>query len=90
MQKNVWDGNFSSLRICPNTHPALHASLSCLTARQRAERLKSLAMVGLAMEKIGIGAIATGQGVAAPEQPAKPRQDNRLLSVGGKMLGSMG
>lgn len=62
-----WDGKMYALTICPYASPELHSALSNLPPRARAERIKQLAMVGLAVMSGRVGSIqVTAQ--TTPEQ----------------------
>lgn len=91
--KKQWDGKMYTFTVCPYASPELHAAVADLPARARAERIKQLALLGLAM-LTRPAADAVGQAlqarpaapVAEPEAEqgafAKLKQDRRAQLVG--------
>lgn len=98
----MWDGKFSNLTVAASAYPDLHAELAKIQSpRERAERLRSLALAGLCAMRF-TGAMVTGNrsettnlapndAQAEPEQPKESRKKADLKGKLGKSLaGSLG
>ena len=87
-----WDGRFYSMTIDQQGSPELYHELADLPARARAERLRSLALIGLAALKGG-APISTGStGVhdeekkASAENEAGTKRKAAKKALGDKLL----
>lgn len=47
----MWDGKISNMIITSHGYPELHAELEEMTPKERADRLRSLALIGLLQVK---------------------------------------
>lgn len=66
MSKDGWNGRFSNLRVSESSFPELHKELSPLNHKDRCDRLRVLAMIGLYSLR------GTDTGVAASAVEAQP------------------
>ena len=57
----IWDGKISNLKISSLSYPELHLELSKMNHKERCDRLRSLAFIGLLSLKNGIGLSALHQ-----------------------------
>lgn len=84
-----WSGKLSSLRISPGAYPELFAALEKVPAKDRAERLRSLATLGLiAVRGGGIGVsveLPAGEGGKGEGN----RQAGKKEALKGKLLQSL-
>ena len=47
MSDNTWDGKISNMKISERSFPELYKELSVIQHRERSDRLRSLALIGL-------------------------------------------
>ncbi len=84
-----WDGRFYSMTIDRQGSPELYHELADLPARARAERLRSLALIGLAALKGG-APISTGvhdeEKKASADNEAGTKRKAAKKALGDKLL----
>lgn len=69
--QNDWDGKLSNIKVSKFSHPELYGDLVKVNQRDRGERLRTLAMLGL--QSLNLSALVTGEPLAVPRttEPAK-------------------
>lgn len=58
----LWDGKFSNLKISEHSSPELYKELESMSARDRGERLRALALIGLQSLRLSIHCTANKDG----------------------------
>lgn len=93
-----WDGRFSNLKISETAYPELHRELSKMHHRERGDRLRSLAMIGLCflhnLGQNGTPPVLSNNSAAQqdPEQGkagTTPKLDKAKSELKEKLLGSL-
>jgi hypothetical protein len=62
--QNDWDGKLSNIKVSKFSHPELYGDLVKVNQRDRGERLRTLAMLGL--QSLNLSALVTGEPLAVP------------------------
>lgn len=62
--QNDWDGKLSNIKVSKFSHPELYGDLVKVNQRDRGERLRTLAMLGL--QSLNLSALVTGEPLAIP------------------------
>ena len=97
-KKAVWDGRFSNLKISETAYPELHRELSQMHHRERGDRLRSLAMIGLCfLHNLGQNSVppvpSTNSAALQDPEQGKPEATHRLdkakNELKDKLLGSL-
>lgn len=93
-----WDGKFSNLKVSKQAFPELFRELESLHHKERSDRLRSLAMIGLYSlhnmgQNNGGSPVLVGQGSSTePDSHSgqKPRLNEAQKELKGRLLGSIG
>lgn len=82
-KKAVWDGRFSNLKISETAYPELHRELSQMHHRERGDRLRSLAMIGLCfLHNLGQNGVPHGLSAnSAAQQDSEQEKPEATLKL---------
>lgn len=96
-KKGGWDGSISNLRVSPKGHPELYNELSHMHHKERTDRLRSLAMLGLTVVQLsgnmrgllGSGCVGFSQDLNQRQTGQSARQAEIQKNLKTTLLGSM-
>lgn len=86
-----WDGVIAKLKVAKAVYPELFSDLSGVPQRERGERLRLLAYVGLQVIRMGRpgGASSAQEGPAGQGEQGSPSAGEMAAERKGKLLGSL-
>ena len=98
-KNSKWDGQFSNLKISEQGYPELYRELAHLHHKERSDRLRSLALLGLySLHRLGqnnevTGSVPTPDGAMLEDETTEaevsPRLDSAKMELKGRLLGSV-
>lgn len=94
MANDNWDGKISNLKISAQAYPELHSELSSMYHKERSDRFRSLALIGLFALKGGGGLeaqsrVATASNEGDDKKVAGDKLEGAKDDIKGKLMGSL-
>lgn len=87
MKNNSWNGMFHNVRIRRGSHPELYQALEQVPQRERPERLRALAVIGLTF--MGTGYTSVSREIVEPRSSNAYRDGQLVKKLTRKLLESV-
>lgn len=90
MSNDGWNGKFSNLRVSEGSFPELHKELSPLSHKDRCDRMRVLALVGLySLKGTGVAAGAVESKALETNESSESKNVSAKSELKNKLLGSV-